>query len=41
MSFKDFSTGNKPAKPTDAADKAAPAATKPAAKPAADTPASK
>ncbi|MEQ9559793.1 MAG: hypothetical protein RIG67_28800 [Rhodospirillales bacterium] len=38
MSFKDFSTGNKPAKP--AADKAA-AATKPDTKPAADTPASK
>tara|TARA_R110002124_G_scaffold53369_6_gene153005 strand:- start:11832 stop:11957 length:126 start_codon:yes stop_codon:yes gene_type:complete len=41
MSFKDFSTGNKPAKPAAAADKAAAAATKPAAKPAADTPASK
>ena len=38
MSFKDFSTGNKPAKP--AADKAA-AATKPDTKPATDTPASK
>jgi len=41
MSFKDFSTGNKPAKPANAADKAAAAAAKPAAKPAADTPASK
>lgn len=41
MSFKDFSTGNKPVKPAAAADKPAAAATKPAAKPAADTPASK
>tara|TARA_R110001592_G_scaffold129761_5_gene342495 strand:+ start:10911 stop:11033 length:123 start_codon:yes stop_codon:yes gene_type:complete len=40
MSFKDFSTGNKPAKPADAADKAA-APAKPDAKPAVDVPASK
>tara|TARA_R110000772_G_scaffold49123_6_gene112868 strand:- start:176530 stop:176655 length:126 start_codon:yes stop_codon:yes gene_type:complete len=41
MSFKDFSTGNKPAKPADAADKAAAAPVKPDAKPAVDAPASK
>lgn len=41
MSFKDFSLGQKSAKPTTAADKPAAASVKPDAKPAGGTPPAK